>query len=147
MNRQSLIARCRQSMAENPPLPRVRHDWQMQLPTNDAKQFGEQWARFGATWDQTKRLLLTSDIDDKDVTACATGFFGGPPAVHFVGFKDSGQFHRAQAVFGPPDFIHRHWDNRAVHGGELAPHDIVVFARGDDQQKVAPFSFDDSAVM
>ena len=63
-------------------------------------------------------------------------------AIHFVGFKND-RYHTAVAVFGKPDFIHRFWDYRAVC--EVQENDIVVFADGDETQKVNPFAFDDSA--
>lgn len=68
-------------------------------------------------------------------------------ATHFIGFTDSRQFWMACQVFGKPDFIHRHWDARAKHGGERAPEDILIFAKGTESDPVKPFVFDDSAVM
>lgn len=65
-------------------------------------------------------------------------------AVHFVGFRGN-EYNSAVAVFGKPDFFHRVWDNRAVQ--EVAPGDMVVFAKGDENQPVKEFTFDDSAVM
>lgn len=62
--------------------------------------------------------------------------------VHFVGFKDDA-FNRAKQVFGPPDFIHRFWDARAVC--EVCEGDMVVFANGDEHQPVNPYAYDDSA--
>ena len=62
--------------------------------------------------------------------------------LHFVRFKDD-RYLAAVRVFGPPDFIHRLWDRRAVD--EIAPGDVVVFADGDETQPVVPFAFDDSA--
>ena len=65
-------------------------------------------------------------------------------AVHFVGFRDTGQYWRACQVFGVPDFIHRFWDVRAKFGGEMAPQDIVVFAKGTDADVPTVYSYDDS---
>ena len=48
-------------------------------------------------------------------------------AVHFIGFRDD-RYHNAVRVFGQPDFIHRHWDVRAMQ--EIAEGDVVVFAKG-----------------
>lgn len=62
--------------------------------------------------------------------------------LHFVRFKDD-RFYNAVKTFGPPDFIHRFWDRRAVD--EIAPGDVVIFAEGDEMQPVNPISFDDSA--
>ena len=68
------------------------------------------------------------------------------PCVHFVGFKDTGQYWRATKIFGPPDFIHRYWDVRARFGGEFDPtQDIIVFATGQFDDPPRPFAFDDSA--
>ena len=61
-------------------------------------------------------------------------------AVHFVGFRGE-EFHSARRVFGQPDFVHRIWDIRATQ--DIAPGDIVVFARYHDQTP-SPRSFDDS---
>lgn len=61
---------------------------------------------------------------------------------HFVGFKND-RYRAACRAFGPPDFIHRFWDRRAVD--EVAPGDTVVFADGDETQDVRPIAYDDSA--
>lgn len=50
-------------------------------------------------------------------------------ALHFVRFKDD-TYLRAARVFGRPDFIHRHWDRRAV--AEVMEGDTVVFSEGDE---------------
>jgi hypothetical protein len=63
--------------------------------------------------------------------------FGG--AIHFVGFKDD-RYLTAKRFFGKPDFIHRHWDRRALD--EVMPGDVVVFA---GSQEVVEFTYDDSA--
>jgi hypothetical protein len=68
-------------------------------------------------------------------------FADAPTAAHFVGFAESGQYHRAIAVFGLPDFIHRTWDQRAA--SEIAPNDRVIFARYYDKLP-SPFGWDDS---
>ena len=62
--------------------------------------------------------------------------------LHFVRFKDD-KYLRAARVFGPPDFIHRFWDARAVC--EVVPGDVVIFAEGDESQPVVQFAYDDSA--
>jgi hypothetical protein len=64
-------------------------------------------------------------------------------AVHFVGFRDSAQFHRAVAVFGQPDFVHRRWDVRAKQ--EVVGSDVAVFATGVVTDRASHPSFDDSA--
>ena len=65
------------------------------------------------------------------------------PALHFVGFKTTGQLWLARQVLGAPDFIHRFWDQRAK--AEVAPGDTVIYATGDDLQPVRVWSYDDSA--
>ena len=56
------------------------------------------------------------------------------PAVHFVWFRGD-EYLRACRIWGRPDFIHMSWDRRAHR--EIAPGDIVIFARGPhDQQYV-----------
>jgi hypothetical protein len=50
-------------------------------------------------------------------------------ALHFVSFSDDA-YVRAKRVFGPPDFIHRYWDWRAV--AEVMEGDTVVFAKASD---------------
>jgi hypothetical protein len=62
--------------------------------------------------------------------------------LHFVGFKDD-RYLTALKYFGKPDFIHRHWDRRAI--AEVMPGDVVVFASGDETQAVGEFTFNDSA--
>lgn len=54
------------------------------------------------------------------------------PCVHFVGFRDDA-FLRAIRVFGPPHFVHRSWDVRAV--SDVAPGDTVVFGRQKDWER------------
>lgn len=72
-------------------------------------------------------------------------------AVHFVGFPDprrgkpTADYIRAVAIFGPPDFIHVCWDARAK--AEIFPGDVAVFAKGDQDSPITPYTFDDSAVM
>ena len=53
--------------------------------------------------------------------------------VHFIGFKGD-EYARAQRVFGPPDFVHRLYDARVKHGGEVAPGDTLIFANGEEQR-------------
>jgi hypothetical protein len=64
------------------------------------------------------------------------------PTMHFVGFKDD-RWWNAVKTFGKPDFIHRHWDRRAV--AEVCEGDIVVFAKGDEHETPCEFAYDDSA--
>ena len=81
------------------------------------------------------------------------------PALHFVGFWDQNginvhkvtddlrTFHNAVKVFGPPDFVHRHWDHRAK--GDIAPGDTVVFGKKQEWDHFqdnweAEFAFNDS---
>ena len=64
------------------------------------------------------------------------------PTMHFVGFKDD-RWWNAIKTFGKPDFVHRHWDRRAV--AEVCEGDIVVFARGDEHASPYEFAYDDSA--
>ena len=61
-------------------------------------------------------------------------------ALHFVGFRGD-EFTTAVRIWGKPDFIHRGWDRRAQR--EIADGDIVIFAKGDSDQPVAPFNFND----
>ncbi len=65
--------------------------------------------------------------------------------VHFVRFEGlhDQRFQNAVRVFGKPDFLHRHWDQRAKR--EIGKGDIVVFAKGDHRQPVTPFNGDDEA--
>ena len=68
--------------------------------------------------------------------------------VHFIGFdpSDTMKWQRAVAIFGPPDFVHRVWDVRAASGGERAPQDVIVFAKGTDADPPRVHVFDDSAI-
>lgn len=60
--------------------------------------------------------------------------------LHFVGFRGD-EYHRARRVFGRPDFIHMGWDLRAQR--EIAPGDVVLFARGPSDQAPSVRSFPD----
>ncbi len=66
-------------------------------------------------------------------------------AVHFVRFEGlhDQQFQNAVRIFGKPDFLHRHWDQRAQR--EIAKGDLVIFAKGSYRQPVVPFNGDDEA--
>ena len=61
-------------------------------------------------------------------------------AVHFVGFRGD-EYVSACRVWGRPDFIHIGWDFRAQR--EIAPGDVVVFARGPADQQPQQRSFPD----
>ena len=62
---------------------------------------------------------------------------------HFVRFTSLSdqRFQNATLAFGPPDFLHRHWDQRARR--DIADGDLVVFAKGDADQPVVPFNGND----
>lgn len=62
--------------------------------------------------------------------------------VHFVGFRDD-RYWNAVRIWGEPDFIHLSWDRYAAD--EVAPEDIVVFARGGSDQKPRSFSVEAAA--
>ena len=64
-------------------------------------------------------------------------------ALHFIGFRDTGTFARACAVFGKPDFIHPVWDYRAQ--AEIMLGDKAIFAKGDENQNPTPYTYDDSS--
>lgn len=66
--------------------------------------------------------------------------------VHFIGFKPYTQdWWSAIKIWGPPDFIHRKWDERAAFGGEIDwENDILVFAGKERESVVHSFSVDDS---
>ena len=74
--------------------------------------------------------------------------------VHFVGLWDQDVatlmvFERAVQVFGKPDFVHRHWDQRAV--GDVAPGDVVIFGTPREWERFqnnrpAEFAFNDSEI-
>lgn len=66
-------------------------------------------------------------------------------ALHFVRFENQHDqhWHNAVRIFGPPDFVHRFWDHRAV--AEVMEGDTVVFSQGDEHQRINPFAYDDSA--
>ena len=61
------------------------------------------------------------------------------PALHFVAFRDHGQFARAARLFGAPDFVHRVWDVRAARGGEIAHGDTVIFALSTEDEQPSPY--------
>ena len=64
-------------------------------------------------------------------------------ALHFVRFADNHgqQYQNAVRVFGRPHFMHRLWDQRARR--EIADGDVIVFAKGDEDQPVSPYNGDD----
>ncbi len=67
---------------------------------------------------------------------------GVAPAVHFVGFRSPQQRANAERVFGPPDFEHRVWDQRAQR--EIVPGwDVLIFAKHQDDPP-SSHSHDDS---
>jgi len=64
-------------------------------------------------------------------------------ALHFVRFSDAARYSAAARVFGPPDFVHRFYDQRCI--AEIADGDVVIFAEGDDRQPINAYTYDDSA--
>ena len=63
-----------------------------------------------------------------------------PRTVHYVGFRDD-RYWSAFRVFGGPRMIHRRWDRRAQR--DIGPHEVVVFAEGDETQPFAKWPGDD----
>lgn len=61
--------------------------------------------------------------------------------VHFVGFRGE-EYVRAQKVWRP-DFIHVHWDSRAISMVEEMGG-TVIFANSQTPNYVVPHTFDDS---
>ena len=64
------------------------------------------------------------------------------PLLHFVGFRDD-RYWNAVRVFGPPDMLHRDYDVYAAN--DIAPGDMVVFARGPADQSPRSFSVEAQA--
>ena len=61
-------------------------------------------------------------------------------AVHFVWFRGD-EYWSAVKVWGKPDYYHIGWDRRARR--EIAPGDVIVFARGEHDQLPCDRNFDD----
>lgn len=61
-------------------------------------------------------------------------------ALHFIGFR-ADEYWSAVKVWGMPDFIHRCWDKRAQR--EIAPRDVLIFARGNECDEPRRISGDD----
>ncbi len=64
-------------------------------------------------------------------------------AIHFICFRDD-RYTTDVRIFGPPDFFHRYWDQRAK--AEIVEGDIAVFAKGTDADPPNPFAFIDSEI-
>ena len=60
--------------------------------------------------------------------------------IHFIGFRGE-EWWSAIKVWGRPDFVHPGWDLRAQR--EIAPDDVVIFARGPADQAPRVKSFSD----
>ena len=60
--------------------------------------------------------------------------------LHFVGFRND-RYWNAVRVWGLPDFYHIGWDLRAKR--DIAPDDIVIFAKGDEGQEPSRYSYPD----
>lgn len=151
MNRQSAIARYRASEKDAVPAHDERLDW-AHLPVASPRAYGARlafvYADLDLSMEQALDMLHRSGVADKDEAEFLTGFYSSPAALHFVGFKSRTdlRFARATQVFGKPDFVHVKADIRLYRGGELAPHDTLVFADGAEL-KTHLFAVDDSAVM
>ena len=65
-------------------------------------------------------------------------------ALHFVGFRGE-EYHSACLVFGKPDFVHVHWDKRAVD--EVFLGDKVVFANKENSGYIHEYTHNDSQFM
>jgi len=62
------------------------------------------------------------------------------PCIHFVGFRGE-EWWSAIKIWGWPDFVHRGWDRRAAR--EIAPGDVLIFAKGSDRHAPAERNFND----
>lgn len=93
-----------------------------------------------------KAFIRLTQQNESAMMPAATG---RRPMLHFVGFVHPHQgkdprYDAAVRAFGPPDFIHRRWDERARQ--EIAPGDKAVFAKGDGTEPPSIHTFDDSNV-
>jgi hypothetical protein len=63
--------------------------------------------------------------------------------VHFVRFAGlhCQRYANAARVFGEPAMMHRRWDRRALR--DVAPGDVVVFAKGEADQSMVEHNGDD----
>lgn len=150
MHRQSPLQRYKAMLRDDPPQPAKAPDPLMDRPS--ALEHGRRMALFKFSYDDALKFHRRGiELQDgrqptaQETHDFATGFFGSPPALHFIGFKGD-EYTRACAIFGHPDFIHRHNDPRLRFGGEIAPHDMLIYANGSEDQP-SRFSFDDSAIM
>lgn len=62
-------------------------------------------------------------------------------ALHFIGFKGD-EYNRAIKIWGQPDFVHRHNDNRSKQ--DIIPEDTVIYANGEENRNRGIYSFNDS---
>lgn len=90
-----------------------------QIERSTAGAYPTQEERYPTAWERDFGRALREQV------------YESPTCVHFVGFKGD-EYTSAVRVFGKPDFFHRKNDIRLVFGGELAPHDIVVYANGSE---------------
>ena len=63
-----------------------------------------------------------------------------PRTVHYVGFRDDRYWH-AYRIWGGPRMVHRRWDKRAQQ--DIGPHDVVIFAEGDEAQPASHWDTED----
>lgn len=124
-------------------VPTSKQGWPFVPPT--AFELGQLWAAHmpDAAWEQLVDTWRRVPGGTGTLADLGHGFFGVPAALHFVGFRGD-EYVSACRCFGTPDFIHRSPDLRFYRGGELAPHDTVVFANGTESV-CKLFSFDDSS--
>ncbi|MGB1214625.1 MAG: hypothetical protein ACPG4X_14770 [Pikeienuella sp.] len=62
-------------------------------------------------------------------------------AIHFVGFREDGEYLHACLTFGKPHFIHRVHDERMRR--EVWHGDLVVFGSKGDPDRVSRFNGND----
>lgn len=76
---------------------------------------------------------------------CGIIFDDRPCCVHFVAFRDEfgREYESARRLWGSPNFFHRKWDQRAQR--EIAPYDVIVFARGSEHEEPSWRNVDDSS--
>lgn len=64
----------------------------------------------------------------------------GVRCVHFVGFRGE-EYWSAVKIWGLPHMVHMGWDKRAQR--DIGEDDIVVFAKGDENQPLIKPNYPD----
>lgn len=65
--------------------------------------------------------------------------------VHFIGFREDSEYWSAVGIYGRPDFIHQHHDQR-MYGDVDESKDTLIFGSKASPFYIVPYSWQDCEI-